>query len=144
MKRSLGGCGRAVGASVNGMDTGRLALSLRFGGATMLCWRCRRAVSGVGHMRHNLGSILRSSLLLAAVVLALGGCGQSFDDPATAQCAAPPVAFDQPVDKGTHREVVVHFTCEGAVLTGTLYLPNNGGRHPAVVWILGGQPGSDG
>jgi hypothetical protein len=95
-------------------------------------------------MRHNLGSILRSSLLLAAVVLALGGCGQSFDDPATAQCAAPPVAFDQPVDKGTHREVVVHFTCEGAVLTGTLYLPNNGGRHPAVVWILGGQPGSDG
>lgn len=64
-------------------------------------------------MRRNLGSILRSSLLLATVMLALGGCGQSFDDPATAQCAAPPVAFDQPVDKGTHREVVVHFTCEG-------------------------------
>ena len=90
-------------------------------------------------MRRNLGSILRSSLLLATVLLALGGCGQSFDDPATAQCAAPPVTFDQPLDKGTHREVVVHFTCEGAAITGTLYLPNGSGRHPAVVWILGGE-----
>jgi uncharacterized protein len=76
---------------------------------------------------------------MATVVLALGACERSFDDPATAQCSAPPVAFDQPVDHGTHREVVVHFTCEGAMLTGTLYLPESRGRHPAVVWILGGQ-----
>jgi len=90
-------------------------------------------------MRRSLGSILRSGLLLATVLLALSACGPSFDDPAAAQCAAPPVTFDQPVDNGSHQEVVVHFTCEGAVLSGTLYLPNSSGRHPAVVWILGGQ-----
>lgn len=90
-------------------------------------------------MRRSLGSVTRSGLLSVTVLLALSACGPSFDDPAAAQCAAPPVSFDQPVDHGTHRAVVVHFTCEGAVLAGTLYLPAGSGRHPAVVWILGGQ-----
>jgi dienelactone hydrolase len=36
-----------------------------------------------------------------------------------------------------HREVRVHFTCEDAVLAGTLYLPPAKGRHPAVVWVHG-------
>ena len=58
-----------------------------------------------------------------ALVLAMSACGRSFDDPTTAQCSAPPVSLDQPLDLGTHQEVVVHFTCEGATLTGTLYLP---------------------
>jgi dipeptidyl aminopeptidase/acylaminoacyl peptidase len=31
----------------------------------------------------------------------------------------------------------VHFTCEGATLSGTLYLPEGSGPHPAVIWILG-------
>jgi uncharacterized protein len=31
----------------------------------------------------------------------------------------------------------VHFTCEGALLAGTLYLPTGKGRHPAVVWVHG-------
>ncbi len=90
-------------------------------------------------MRRSLVSIFRSSLLSVTVMLALSACERSFDDPATAQCSAPPVTFDQPVDHGTHQEVVVHFTCEGATLTGTLYLPESSGPHPAVVWILGGQ-----
>ena len=34
---------------------------------------------------------------------------------------------------------MVHYTCEAAMLTGTLYLPEDKGRHPAVVWILGGE-----
>ena len=36
-----------------------------------------------------------------------------------------------------HREVGVRFTCEDAVLAGTLYLPLAKGRHPAVVWVHG-------
>jgi dipeptidyl aminopeptidase/acylaminoacyl peptidase len=90
-------------------------------------------------MPRSLGSVFRSGLVTMAVVLALSACERSFDDPASAQCAAPPVAFDRPADYGTHQEVVVHFTCEGATLTGTLYLPEGRGRRPAVVWILGGE-----
>jgi dienelactone hydrolase len=90
-------------------------------------------------VQRRLVSVLRSGLVAVSVVLALNACQRSFDDPAAAQCAAPPVAFDPTVDRGTHQEVVVRFTCEGATLTGTLYLPEGRGRHPAVVWILGGQ-----
>jgi uncharacterized protein len=91
--------------------------------------------------QRSLGSICLSGLLSVTVVLTVSGCGRSFHDPATAQCAAPPVTFGQPVDHGDHQEVTVGFTCEGAVLAGTLYLPKikRPGRHPAVVWILGGQ-----
>jgi uncharacterized protein len=90
-------------------------------------------------MRRGLGSVFGSSLLLMALVLAMSACGRSFDDPTTAQCSAPPVSLDQPLDLGGHQEVVVHFTCEGATLTGTLYLPEGSGPHPAVIWILGGE-----
>ena len=41
------------------------------------------------------------------------------------------------MDVGDHREAGVHFTCEGTVLAGTLYLPTGGGKHPAVVWVHG-------
>jgi alpha-beta hydrolase superfamily lysophospholipase len=47
------------------------------------------------------------------------------------------VTFGQPVDAADHREVPVHFTCEGDVLAGTIYLPSSQGRHPAVVWLHG-------
>ena len=90
-------------------------------------------------MRRSLVLVFRSGLLLVTLVLAVSACERSLDDPASAQCAAPPVALDQPVDLGTHQEVVVHFNCEGATLTGTLYLTESSGRHPTVVWILGGQ-----
>jgi hypothetical protein len=95
-------------------------------------------------MQRSRGSVCLSGLLSVTVVLMVSGCGRSFDDPASAQCAAPPVTFGQPVDQDDHQEVAVHFTCEGAVLAGTLYLPKTTrpgrpGRHPAVVWIHGGQ-----
>ena len=90
-------------------------------------------------MRHSLGSVIRTDLVAVVVAVTLSACQRSFDDPATAQCASPAVAFEQPLVLGTHKEVVVHFTCEGAMLTGTLYLPEDKGRHPAVVWILGGE-----
>ena len=36
-----------------------------------------------------------------------------------------------------HREAEAHFTCSGARLAGTLYLPLERGGHPAVVWLHG-------
>jgi hypothetical protein len=36
-----------------------------------------------------------------------------------------------------HREASVQFTCEGARLSGTVYLPSKSGKHPAVIWLHG-------
>jgi alpha-beta hydrolase superfamily lysophospholipase len=47
------------------------------------------------------------------------------------------VQFGNPSDVADHREVPVHFTCEGNALAGTIYLPLKEGRHPAVVWLHG-------
>jgi alpha-beta hydrolase superfamily lysophospholipase len=47
------------------------------------------------------------------------------------------VQFGNPSDVADHREVPVHFTCEGSALAGTIYLPLKEGRHPAVVWLHG-------
>jgi dienelactone hydrolase len=75
---------------------------------------------------------------LALGLLALtGGCGGGVSDPANARCNNPHPAFGQAKVVGDHREVGVHFTCWGAVLAGTLYLPLGDGRHPAVVWVHG-------
>ena len=58
-------------------------------------------------------------------------------DPADAACPHPPVSFGRAVALGDHREVSVEFTCEGARLRGTIYLPPGSGRHPAVIWLHG-------
>ena len=34
-----------------------------------------------------------------------------------------------------HVEIPVHYTCEGASIGGTLYLPKGAGAHPALVWV---------
>ena len=68
-------------------------------------------------------------LLLSFV---LSACGEP-----SASCNAPPVTFAPPAVTADHQEVVVHFTCEGAVQAGTLYLPAGPGPHPAVIWIHG-------
>jgi len=47
------------------------------------------------------------------------------------------VQFGNPSDVADHREVPVHFTCEGSALAGTIYLPLKEGRHPVVVWLHG-------
>lgn len=56
---------------------------------------------------------------------------------AGAPCAAPPAQFSDAMIFPDHQEVAVHFTCKGAVLAGTLYLPSGAGPHPAVVWVHG-------
>lgn len=64
-----------------------------------------------------------------------GGGGEA--DPVSARCTSPNATFGDAADLGTHREVAVHFTCQETELAGTLYLPKESGRHPAVVWVHG-------
>jgi hypothetical protein len=68
----------------------------------------------------------------AAILLWSAYGARSVSDPASARCSAPPVAFGSSLDFADHRQVDVHFTCEGARLAGTLYLPKRPGRFPAV------------
>ncbi len=76
--------------------------------------------------------------VLLAAALALCSCGGSSDeDPADAACPHPPVSFGKVVTLADHREVPVAFTCEGARLRGTIYLPVESGKHPAVIWVHG-------
>ena len=70
-------------------------------------------------------------------VFAGAGGGSSIADPADAACPHPPVSFGKAVALADHREVPVEFTCEGARLRGTIYLPPGSGKHPAVIWLHG-------
>ena len=71
----------------------------------------------------------------AALLLWSAHGARSVSDQASARCNAPPVAFSSNVDFADHRQVDVHFTCMGARLAGTLYLPKRPGPFPAVVYV---------
>jgi pimeloyl-ACP methyl ester carboxylesterase len=73
--------------------------------------------------------------LLAVMVVALIACGSSVNDPESARCNAPHVAFGHKVVGADHAEVGVHFRCVGAALAGTLALPKGAGPFPAVVYV---------
>ena len=78
------------------------------------------------------------AVVAASAAVMLGACGgTATDDPADAACPNPPVEFGTAVALADHREVPVHFTCEGARLAGTIYLPPRKGTYPAVVWLHG-------
>jgi hypothetical protein len=79
---------------------------------------------------------VRAAILAGAAALA-SGCGGGVNDPADAACPSPPTALGKAVVAADHREVPVHFTCSGARLAGTLFMPPAPGRHPAVVWLHG-------
>jgi dienelactone hydrolase len=79
----------------------------------------------------------RFAFLALALLGFVGACGGGVKDPESARCADPRPTFGTAVDLGDHREADVHFTCEGAVLAGTLYLPSGTGPFPAVVWVHG-------
>jgi len=88
----------------------------------------------------------RAVAVAAAVLLAVvvGGAlvvyrlaGSGVDDPQSARCPDPAIMTDATRSLSDHGEVDVRFTCENAVLSGTLYLPGMSGRHPAVVWVHG-------
>jgi len=77
----------------------------------------------------------RWTLVLMGVLVLLSGCGGAVSDPASARCDAPPSTFGARVGLSDHVETPVQYTCEGAVIHGTLYLPKREGAHPALVWV---------
>ncbi len=88
--------------------------------------------------RSTVKALLRRLLLLAFGLVALAsGCGGGASDSENARCTTPNAVFGDATDVGGHREATVHFTCEGAELAGTLYLPTEKRKHPAVVWVHG-------
>jgi hypothetical protein len=75
---------------------------------------------------------------IAGVVIALAcACGASVDDPAGARCRQPAVSIGKATTASDHRALPVHFTCNGARLAGTLYLPPGDGPHPVAIWVHG-------
>jgi len=84
------------------------------------------------------------TVAVAAVVLAVavGGAvvvyklvGSRVDDPASARCPNPAIVTGATRSRPDHVEVYVRFTCQKAVLSGTIYLPSSSGRHPGAVWV---------
>jgi len=69
------------------------------------------------------------------VAVALAGCGSAVNDPESARCTTPQVTFGHKAVLAAHSEVEVRFKCVGAVLAGTLYLPQGAGPFPAVVYV---------
>jgi uncharacterized protein len=76
-------------------------------------------------------------VVVAGIVVWLVYRANRVIDPANAACPHPATSFGAAHDLGDHAEVPVHFTCEGATLAGTIYIPESGGRHPAAVWVPG-------
>ncbi len=77
------------------------------------------------------------SIMAGVAFFLVDRLGSSVKDPVTARCPHPPVTTGAQRTSATHREVDVRFTCEHAVLAGTIYLPNRAGPHPGVVWVHG-------
>jgi pimeloyl-ACP methyl ester carboxylesterase len=73
----------------------------------------------------------------AGLLAALGALGSPIDDPAVAPCRHPALTVRTARVAPGHRELDVRFTCNGARLAGTLFLPRGHGSHPAVVWLHG-------
>jgi len=73
----------------------------------------------------------------AGLLAALGALRSPVDDPAVAACRRPPTTLGAARVVLDHRELAVHFTCSGARLAGTLFLPLGRRPHPAVVWLHG-------
>ena len=75
-------------------------------------------------------------LAAAALLLALGSLGNP-EDPAVAPCRRPPTMLSRSRVVLDHRELGVRFTCNGAQLAGTLFVPLGRGPYPTVVWLHG-------
>jgi len=82
-------------------------------------------------------SLWRALLASATLVLLLGGCGGGTTDPESASCPTPATTVGPRSQRADHTEVPIAFTCEGAKIAGTLYLPPGGAPHPALIWVHG-------
>ena len=82
-------------------------------------------------------TLLATALGAAGLLAVLGAFDDSIEDPAVAPCRHPLTSVTAPRVVVDHREALVRFTCSGARLAGTLYLPLRPGPHPTVVWLHG-------
>ena len=86
----------------------------------------------------RLGLAVLLVAVLAGVAVPLGHyLWLASTDPPSAQCADPAPTLGQERTAAAHRELDVQFTCEGARLAGTIYLPTGPGPYPGVVWVHG-------
>jgi hypothetical protein len=90
-------------------------------------------------MRRLVGIVLFVAAL-GAVVVGVVFLLDLITDPPNASCQAPPTTFGPPIAVAGHQEIVVDYSCGGALQEGTLYLPARPGPHPAVVWVHGAGP----
>jgi dipeptidyl aminopeptidase/acylaminoacyl peptidase len=78
--------------------------------------------------------VLRQALPIAVAVVLASGCG-GVSDPESAACPTPPTTSRSPSERSDHIEIPLAFTCDGTKIAGTLYVPDRGGKHPALVWV---------
>ena len=81
--------------------------------------------------------LMATALAAAGLLVALGALDGSIEDPVAAPCRHPVTRVGAQRVVHDHREALVRFTCNGARLAGTLYVPLQAGPHPAVVWLHG-------
>jgi uncharacterized protein len=93
-----------------------------------------------GPMRRRLVPLAVAVVGLGAAIALAVFTVDYLADPPTASCNAPPTTFGPTTQVLNHQEVAVHYTCEGAVQSGTLYLPSVAGPLPAVIWVHGAGP----
>jgi len=91
-------------------------------------------------MRRRLVTIIAAVAVLGLAIAAVLFALNYLADPPSASCPAPATTFGPTNNLFNHQEVSVHYTCEGAVQAGTLYLPTSAGPHPAAIWIHGAGP----
>jgi uncharacterized protein len=82
----------------------------------------------------------RSALAAVALLIVVSGCGGGVSDPANARCPSPTSTAGTRVVSSDHVELPLAFTCAGARLRGTVYLPRSKAPHPALVWVHAAGP----
>jgi len=82
----------------------------------------------------------RKSLATIGLLIVVSGCGGGVSDPASVRCPSPTSGAGTRVVLRDHVEVPVTFTCGGARISGTVYLPRSKGPHPALVWVHAAGP----
>ena len=81
-----------------------------------------------------------AAIALAASLLTACDVAPASADPDNARCNSPVVTVRDARSLADHIEMAVKFTCEGAMQSGTVYLPTSPGQHPAAVWVHGKGP----
>jgi uncharacterized protein len=82
----------------------------------------------------------RNALAAIGLLIVVSGCGGGVSDPASARCPSPASHAGARVVLKDHIELPVTFTCVGARIRGTLFLPRSHGPYPALAWVHAAGP----